>query len=420
MTVQESIVRSRRRLVIILPFAVIFLLVLGNLTEFKPLQRYKPVTENSRRVSAFSSATTTNRNDTLSTSDSSLNTPFAYETNNSSNFISVSILHDEDPSTANTSSSLPPLLQSSTNTSKLSQQSSKSYWTIMTTINFAFLDFFYNWYYHYDLLNLTLDMILVAEDDLTFKHLEGFRASYYATKFNISMTNIAAGNNNSSDLLLGTTTDDERLRTPKITIERSALQLGNASNMSVGWGEDNYKKMMSARPRMIRKKLEAGYNLIFTDVDFIWLKNPLPYFDNNSIQFYNSMDPKDVRCGGFWACRSTPGTIKFAKKWEDALRKRPGHNQLSFNHLINRQEHQENINTTKLSNHDFMNGNNVKRTSDAKRKNATGMHFNMVTHSEHKQKQMMKYWYWALSNNNYSDSFTMAHKKQDSLSSVVG
>ncbi|KAL3902565.1 MAG: hypothetical protein SGARI_005772, partial [Bacillariaceae sp.] len=169
-------------------------------------------------------------------------------------------------------------------------------WTVMTTINHAYLEMFYNWFHFYQKLKLDLDLILVAEDDVVWKELQQFQIAYYQKYSN---------SNNVT-----------------VTIERSDLHIAGAVNESYGWSDEKYTIMMSARPRLIRQKLQEGRHLIFTDVDTVWQHNPLPYFDNFTVDFgnethdmnryhlFSSMDPRDQRCGGFWAMTSSEPTIR--------------------------------------------------------------------------------------------------------------
>jgi hypothetical protein len=64
-------------------------------------------------------------------------------------------------------------------------------WTVMTTINYGFLALFYNWFYFFERLDLDLEMILVAEDDLTYEKLQRFKELYYLKKKHRVRSNIS-------------------------------------------------------------------------------------------------------------------------------------------------------------------------------------------------------------------------------------
>ena len=45
------------------------------------------------------------------------------------------------------------------------------------------------------------------------------------------------------------------------------------------YGSRGYKTMMSHRPAIIQLELQLGKSVIFSDVDVVWKKDPLPYLD---------------------------------------------------------------------------------------------------------------------------------------------
>jgi hypothetical protein len=114
--------------------------------------------------------------------------------------------------------------------------------------------------------------------------------------------------------------------------------------------------MMSARPILIGEKLDEGYNLIFTDVDFIWTSNPLPYFQNATsdvvpkdeyhYDLFSSMDPSSgrrkrkpgVRCAGLFAMISCASTRRLVGSWRLMMGNRTGHNQRRYTVAINKMD----------------------------------------------------------------------------------
>jgi len=48
-----------------------------------------------------------------------------------------------------------------------------------------------------------------------------------------------------------------------------------------GYGDKNFSQMMLAKVYCVHLVLSAGYNVLFQDVDVVWYKNPLPYFDTS-------------------------------------------------------------------------------------------------------------------------------------------
>lgn len=53
---------------------------------------------------------------------------------------------------------------------------------------------------------------------------------------------------------------------------KSGLTLGD-----FGWGSKTFAKMGREKIRLIKVFLELGVHVIITDVDALWLRNPIPY-----------------------------------------------------------------------------------------------------------------------------------------------
>ncbi len=54
---------------------------------------------------------------------------------------------------------------------------------------------------------------------------------------------------------------------------KSGLTLGD-----FGWGSKTFAKMGREKIKLIRVFLELGVNVVISDVDVLWLRNPIPYF----------------------------------------------------------------------------------------------------------------------------------------------
>ena len=212
-------------------------------------------------------------------------------------------------------------------------------WVIMMTINDGYFDFFQNWYLHYVELNLNLDIALFAED----------RAVYYKL-MTLNLTQVSVIMTDTANSM------------PKETTE--ALDFGNAE----------YEKLVSYRPsRLLNLLCSTGRNVLYVDVDTLWLKNPLPYLqpqqspnkeqgqgsnvDNTNkiivetplsyrlktrtdpdlfIEDHQSditmtVDKFDNLCTAFMAIRVNRRTIKFVSNWEQEILEKPKIDQYAFN-----------------------------------------------------------------------------------------
>ena len=71
-------------------------------------------------------------------------------------------------------------------------------------------------------------------------------------------------------------------------------QIHNSHNPKDYYSKE-YKRMMSRRPQIIQYELENNRNthIIFSDLDAVWKKNPIPYFDeisSGSVDILASVD----------------------------------------------------------------------------------------------------------------------------------
>ncbi|XP_053380280.1 uncharacterized protein LOC128548816 [Mercenaria mercenaria] len=166
-------------------------------------------------------------------------------------------------------------------------------WTILLTVNNGFFDFFENWQWHFKKLDISVPVSVVAEDDIVFEKL---------TYLNDSSIKVH--------------------RSEHISI-----------NKAVKYNSTLYNMIVSARPTYILMYLKNGTNVIYTDLDTVWLQNPLPFLQGN-FDIKSQLDLKDNFCTGFLAIKSNKDTIEFIQKWEDALRDKPNLNQDIFNRLV--------------------------------------------------------------------------------------
>jgi hypothetical protein len=242
-------------------------------------------------------------------------------------------------------------------------------WTLMTSVNNAFFEMFLNWKHYYDKLELGLDMIIVAEDDVVLERLQRLYENY---------TSRADADATANPL-------------PRVIIEKSGLHTLDP-NGSFGWRDEGYKTMMSARPTLIRQKLQAGYNILFTDVDIIWQQNPLPYFnDTDKYDLFMQREEKNKMCGGFWAMVSTERTISLVTAWESHMLSKPGHNQQPLNRLL--RTHKPRVPKLGLPMDRFVNGRDYKkrfRHSATQREQLVVIHNNYKATGFDKKKQVFQ------------------------------
>ena len=163
--------------------------------------------------------------------------------------------------------------------------------TVMLTLNDAYVDFFYAWYEQYKKLGLPHEVLVVAEDDNAFKNL---RHQYPPGS-----------------------------AVPRVQIERGHI---NSSTEAAVFGSYAYKQMMAARATHMLRHMTVGKNLLFTDVDAFWVSNPLVHFAREYDMWMPVEKPAvwpfrthTYHNAGFMGVLSNGRTIGLVKAWEAEL-----------------------------------------------------------------------------------------------------
>ncbi|XP_022109327.1 UDP-D-xylose:L-fucose alpha-1,3-D-xylosyltransferase MGP4-like [Acanthaster planci] len=87
-----------------------------------------------------------------------------------------------------------------------------------------------------------------------------------------------------------------------------------------------YYGLMNKRQAYILGLLTEGYEVLFSDADTFWFRDPFPFFDGDfDISLIDSVNPFGVRsgrsnfCAGFVYFKPTNVTLQFVKAWVDQL-----------------------------------------------------------------------------------------------------
>eukprot|EP00238_Polyblepharides_amylifera_P015245 CAMPEP_0196588754 /NCGR_PEP_ID=MMETSP1081-20130531/61632_1 /TAXON_ID=36882 /ORGANISM="Pyramimonas amylifera, Strain CCMP720" /LENGTH=486 /DNA_ID=CAMNT_0041911357 /DNA_START=350 /DNA_END=1810 /DNA_ORIENTATION=+ len=117
-----------------------------------------------------------------------------------------------------------------------------------------------------------------------------------------------------------------------------------------GWGSPKFHKMGRDKIRLIRDFTELGLDVLISDIDVAWLKDPLPYFTRfptadmlvstdqlrnetggDALEFHICQTASNI--GIMWI-RSTPGTQELTRKWVEVIENNPKEwDQVAFNNL---------------------------------------------------------------------------------------
>ena len=148
---------------------------------------------------------------------------------------------------------------------------------VLTTTNSVFLDFTQNWLESIRRLKVRpKNITIVTEDEATYEAL----AEY-----------------------------------PEVYRVKPSFML--PPNKTLVFDTPEYKAFVNKRPKYILDLLEKNIDVLFSDVDTVWIEDPFPYFQGDFDLFIqeDQPQPKLVLCAGFAYYRSTANMIQFLKYW---------------------------------------------------------------------------------------------------------
>jgi hypothetical protein len=191
-------------------------------------------------------------------------------------------------------------------------------WAVVLTVSDGFDDMFKNWYSWFKNLKLHLEVIIIAKDHATFWRYSS---------------------------LTGVTT----VLSPRMS---------NTDNVTAhAYESKEYKSLVSTRAADILYALQYRSNVLYTDTDTVWLKDPTSFL-RGDFDFAGGLDAwknnLPYYCTGFLALKNTSKTRALLIKWNMALTQNPQLNQPIFNDLL--YEHVPSIRHRPLSRTHFPSG----------------------------------------------------------------
>ena len=279
---------------------------------------------------------------------------------------------------------------------------------VLLTCSIGFFDMWENWLKFFEKLRIpNLPVHLFAEDNQT----------YVKCKQSVVQTNADVAIN-SLDYVVDLTC----LPWDTVFSQQAVTNRIEAK----GYRESGYVKMMSHRPAIIQYELEMGYDIIFSDVDVVWKKNPLPYFQEDFSSKNSSLNQQEVHvwaqsdgvkkgndflCPGFMVYRNCPETIALVDLWrrDISIDGKERRNQKSFNNLLwqavkNGVEIASSpspslIVPKTLPTHLFATGNlYFKEMSDEERSKVVIVHNNGISGYDNKVNRMKDFHLWLVKN----------------------
>mmetsp|Transcript_2808 Transcript_2808/g.6434 ORF Transcript_2808/g.6434 Transcript_2808/m.6434 type:complete len:306 (-) Transcript_2808:190-1107(-) len=170
---------------------------------------------------------------------------------------------------------------------------------IFTTVNCGMADFAINWAISLSQLDIH-NWIIICRDNACFKHLH----LHYG---------------------------DHIVKGP--TMNNMISTTASAFN-SEGFGA-----LVKKRSFFVREILQQGYTALYSDVDMIWQKNPLPFLPGDKdLVVQNDVRKTDQSlnlCTCFFAIRPTRNSLRLLDVWEEEM-KAENKNQAGFNRAAKR------------------------------------------------------------------------------------
>ncbi|XP_060593180.1 uncharacterized protein LOC132747701 [Ruditapes philippinarum] len=149
----------------------------------------------------------------------------------------------------------------------------KTNWVIIMALNDGYLDFFLNWFASYKKSNVLVPIVLVAEDKAVYDKIKSFKFSMITVK-----------ESNNSEI-----------------------------NSTVVFQSRAFMDLTLRRHTYVLNYLLTGRDVIFSDTDTVWLKNPVPYFTGD-YDIWMQYDTPEILCPGTMAVKSNNETIDFFRK----------------------------------------------------------------------------------------------------------
>ena len=231
---------------------------------------------------------------------------------------------------------------------------------VLSTTNAAFIDFTENWLASMRRIGPLPYIIIIAEDATTYHHLA-----------NISDIHVARAPNYST-------------------------------NKSLRYGTREYTKFVNKRAQYILELLRQGFDVLFADVDMVWMQDPFPYIkkDLDNFDLCGQLDVRNVMAisTGFAYYKSNTTTIQLVEIWIETMSRRPTQDDNPILIELIRQGKVKDLKVTYLDPFEFLGGaeyfNDTWREKYIKRLNPVVIHNTYIKGHDTKVERFKRLGLW--------------------------
>ena len=263
---------------------------------------------------------------------------------------------------------------------------SKRKWVTVVTVSDWYADLFENWLFWYRQLDLGMETIVIAEDKVVFEkycNSSEFETIHFSNREVSACLTLSFGQKQSENMF---------------------FQITNSTGINMNFKQPGFNSLTSRRPYYLLKLLKNHTNIIYSDIDTVWMKDPRPYFKGHldfwaqidgvidGIPYFEGYIP--FICTGFLALRSTKKSVKMLRQWLRVIKTDPLKHQ--DQEVIQKIAFELSVDFGVLPMKYFPNGNIYFKSMSRQERNEVALvHNNYIVGKERKIKRFKDFHLWA-------------------------
>eukprot|EP00904_Undaria_pinnatifida_P002825 jgi/Undpi1/12543/HiC_scaffold_6.g02212.m1 len=116
----------------------------------------------------------------------------------------------------------------------------------------------------------------------------------------------------------------DRLDPGSTAMHPSAVKSKRYSTEAGKYGDKRFAEAVVVRPQLIKSIISQGYTMLWSDVDMVWLRNPLSLLpqigEDSDVDVMLQIDYKRVfKCTCFMFVNPTPLSLEMLTRWEENI-----------------------------------------------------------------------------------------------------